>query len=145
MAGSFNRHSKRLSYQPISQPPMAPTILRNHPQMDDDAWRFNVPHESLLPPKRARDGITYGKVVSFSTDAITLRIEQFPSNRVIHSDDPSKFILLSFGKEFRFPDHPPRVSGEYIARLLKAGFFLNDIQYRFYHHSNSQLVRLMVH
>jgi regulator of nonsense transcripts 1 len=33
-----------------------------------------------------------------------------------------------------------RATTEYINRLMVAGLFINDVQYRFYHHSNSQLV-----
>ncbi|EAU82968.2 RNA-directed RNA polymerase [Coprinopsis cinerea okayama7 len=61
------------------------------------------------------------------------------SNRILHSDDPTKFILLALDRTFRFPDHPPRTTTEYLNRMFKAGVFLNGVQYRFYHHSNSQL------
>ncbi|KAH6906119.1 RNA-directed RNA polymerase [Coprinopsis sp. MPI-PUGE-AT-0042] len=61
------------------------------------------------------------------------------SQRVIHADDPAKFILLGLDRSFRFPDHPPRSRVEYLNRMFKAGVFLNGVQYRFYHHSNSQL------
>ena len=33
-----------------------------------------------------------------------------------------------------------QVTADYINRLMKVGFFLNGIQYCFYHHSNSQLI-----
>jgi regulator of nonsense transcripts 1 len=42
----------------------------------------------------------------------------------------------------RFPDSFLRVTGDYIVRLMKDGLFLNGVQYRFYHHSNSQLARV---
>src|SRR6266576_3699986 len=66
-------------------------------------------------------------------------MEQFSSNRILRSDDPSKFIRVSFGG-LRFPDLSIRITSEYISRFMKNGLFLNGKQYRFYHHSNSQLV-----
>jgi hypothetical protein len=116
--------------------------LQTSPSKDDDSWRFSVPQEALLPPRKSK-GI-FGKFIKFTPQAITFEMANLPSNRILHSDDPSKFILLSFG-DLRFPEANLKASGEYIARLMKAGLFLNNIQYRFYHHSNSQLVRLRLH
>ncbi|KAG6331888.1 hypothetical protein ID866_7202 [Astraeus odoratus] len=114
------------------------TLLGNPPQ-DQEKWEFTVPESQLRLKKKRRDNDRiYGKFIRFTTDAITLDIDQFPSNRVLHSDDPNKFILVSFEK-LRFPQSGLKVIGEYINRLMKAGLFLNRTQYRFYHHSNSQL------
>lgn len=55
-------------------------------------------------------------------------------------DEPSKMILTSF-ENLRFPGQPARVATEYMIRFFKEGLFLNGKQYRFYGHSNSQLVR----
>ncbi|KAF8067485.1 RNA-directed RNA polymerase [Lyophyllum atratum] len=104
---------------------MVPHVLRDNPSKADDNWRFTVPSGVL-------------KLISFSSEKITLQITKFPENRVLRSDDPSKFILLSFGN-LRFPESTIREGSEYIMRLFKAGLFLNGVQYRFYHHSNSQL------
>ncbi|EGO30084.1 RNA-directed RNA polymerase [Serpula lacrymans var. lacrymans S7.9] len=87
---------------------------------------------------RKRRQTTIGKFVQFTSDAITLKWQDFPGNRIVHGDDPSKFILVSFEK-LRFPESSLKVTSEYIVRLMKAGLFLNGLQYRFYHHSNSQL------
>ena len=108
------------------------------PAVSDDSWEFQVPQDVLSYPPTSNQ--IKGPVISFSIEAITLRIERFPSNRILNLDDPSKFLLMSFNRTFRFPEQPPRVTVEYITRMLKKGFFLNGIQYRFYHHSNSQLV-----
>ncbi|KAG5653862.1 hypothetical protein H0H81_009941 [Sphagnurus paluster] len=114
---------------------MKPYVLREKPSKNDDSWKFFVPSQVLqLPPNRPN----HGKLISFSEERISLQIAKFPENRVLRSDDPSKFILLSFGT-LRFPDSTIREGSEYIARLFKAGLFLNGVQYRFYHHSNSQL------
>ena len=80
-----------------------------------------------------------GKTIRFTAEAIILEIDQFPSNRILQDDDASKFILASFGG-LRFPESTLRDTADYMNRLLKAGLFLNGVQYRFYHHSNSQLV-----
>ena len=113
------------------------------PALDDESWEFQVPQNVLSFPSTP-DKVHHGPLISFSIEAITLRIEKFPSNRIINSDDPSKFLLMSFDRTFRFPDQPPKVTVEYITRMMKKGFFLNGVQYRFYHHSNSQLVSFYI-
>ncbi|KAK7050249.1 RdRP-domain-containing protein [Favolaschia claudopus] len=117
---------------------MPPTTLRENPSPEDDSWRFNVPQERLLPPRNAKDPQLYGKLIKFNADAITLDMQRLPSNRILQTDDRSRFILLSFG-DLRFHETPIKITGEYMSRLFKAGLFLNGMQYRFYHHSNSQL------
>lgn len=109
-------------------------ILQQNPPHDQEAWNFNVPQNALYT---ARPG--FGKCIKFTAEAITLDINQLGNNRILQEDDASKFISVSFG-DLRFPDSFLRVTGEYIGRLMKAGLFLNGVQYRFYHHSNSQLV-----
>ncbi|KDQ53776.1 hypothetical protein JAAARDRAFT_61145 [Jaapia argillacea MUCL 33604] len=110
-------------------------ILRENPSQTDDAWVFRVPQDAVARSKRPN----FGKMVKFTSEKITLQTDiQLPVNRILHNDDPSKFILTSFA-DFRFPDVSPRISADYIKRLMKAGLFLNGTQYRFYHHSNSQL------
>lgn len=111
---------------------MAPIILRNNPSTEDESWTFQTP----LPPSRRAD---MGLLISFSPEKITLDRSLFPQNRILQSDDVSKFILASFQK-LRFPDTSPRVAEAYMVRFFKAGLFLNGKQYRFYGHSNSQLV-----
>lgn len=114
------------------------TLLQNPPQ-DLESWRFTVPNNHLALPRRRNEKNIYGKFIKFTADAITLEISQFPSNRILRSDDPTKFLLVSFEK-LRFPEGGLRVTADYICRMTKAGLFLNGVQYRFYHHSNSQLV-----
>ena len=121
------------------------TFTLRVPALTDDSWKFQVPHDVLSSPSASNSLKFNGPVISFSIEAITLRIEQFPSNRILNSDDPSKFLLMSFNRTFRFPDQPPKVTVEYITRMMKTGFFLNGIQYRFYHHSNSQLVSIAIY
>ncbi|KAJ7811000.1 RNA-directed RNA polymerase [Mycena olivaceomarginata] len=106
---------------------MAPTTLRQNPSKDDDSWRFTVPQDALLPPRNAKDPLLYGKLIKYTADAITLDMQRLPNNRILQTDDRSKFILLSCG-DLRFPETPIKVTGDYIS-----------LQYRFYHHSNSQL------
>ena len=111
-------------------------ILRSNPQLDDADWNFTVDQSKLK--RRFRPG--FGIIVTFSHEAIKLDINAFPQNRILQNDDPQQFILLSIA-DFRFPGQFPSVTTDYINRMFKSGFHLNKVQYRFYHHSNSQLVR----
>ncbi|KAJ7636650.1 RNA-directed RNA polymerase [Roridomyces roridus] len=117
---------------------MAPTVLRADPSKEDDSWIFSVPPEALRAPPNAKEPHLYGKLIKFTAEAITLQMDRLPNNRILQTDDRSKFILVSFG-DLRFKETPIRATGDYISRFLKAGLYLNRIQYRFYHHSNSQL------
>ena len=116
------------------------TVLQENPPADQKQWIFNVVPELLRPRKtgKASEKI-HGKRITFTATAITLEIGELSNNRILQDDDPSKFIAVSFGT-LRFPNSFLRVTGEYIQRLMAAGLYLNGIQYRFYHHSNSQLV-----
>ena len=116
------------------------TVLLENPPVDQKEWIFVVPPDRLQPRKPAKaQGRIYGKRITFTATAITLEIGELSNNRILQDDDPSKFIAVSFGS-LRFPDTFLRVTGEYIQRLMETGLYLNGTQYRFYHHSNSQLV-----
>ena len=116
------------------------TILLENPLPDQKEWRFHVPQDRLERQRPLKaSGKVFGKRITFTATAITLEISELPNNRILQDDDPAKFIAVSFGG-LRFPDSFLRVTGEYIQRLMEAGLYLNDLQYRFYHHSNSQLV-----
>ncbi|KAG2003690.1 RNA helicase [Coprinopsis cinerea AmutBmut pab1-1] len=110
-------------------------VLRPKPSLDDEDWHFNIPPQFLSGELRKRRMLK----ISMSGEGISLDTDSMSSNRILHSDDPTKFILLALDRTFRFPDHPPRTTTEYLNRMFKAGVFLNGVQYRFYHHSNSQL------
>jgi len=114
-------------------------VLHQSPAKDDDSWDYQVSQDVLRPPRSTTSDIIWGKLIVFSRDAITLTMQRFPANRILRADDPSKFVLVSFGG-FRLPDTTLRENADYIFRLLTKGLLLNGIQYRFYHHSNSQLV-----
>lgn len=111
---------------------MPPIILRNAPSVEDDSWTFTT---ALPPVKRPEMGL----YLSFSHEKISLGSTRFPPNRILQMDDPAKFVLTSF-EGFRFPAQPARVAREYMIRFFQAGLVLNGKQYRFYGHSNSQLV-----
>ncbi|PPQ66641.1 hypothetical protein CVT24_006933 [Panaeolus cyanescens] len=116
---------------------MRTVTLRATITPEDDNWDFQY-HVNDLPTP-TRPGAEYGKMLSINATAgITLHVGKFSSNRILNSDDPSKFILFSMHM-FRFPEQPPKVAVEYIMRMFRKGIFLNGVQYRFYHHSNSQL------
>jgi hypothetical protein len=115
-------------------------ILLENPAPDQKEWKFHVPQDRLEHHRPTKpSGKIFGKRISFTATAITLEIGELPNNRILQDDEPSKFIAVSFGG-LRFPDTFLRVTGEYIQRLMEAGLYLNGVQYRFYHHSNSQLV-----
>lgn len=113
-------------------------ILHTKPPQDQETWIYNnVPLGILRNVPRPG----FGKCIKFTADVITIDINQLGNNRILQEDDTSKFIAVSFG-DLRFPDCFLRVTADYIKRFLKAGLFLNGVQYRFYHHSNSQLVNV---
>ena len=115
-------------------------VLRESLKVDDNDWHFTIPPQYMSPELRR----TRMLKVTFSDAGIVLDTDKISSNRILHSDDPTKFILLGIKRTFRFPDNGPRATVEYLTRMFKAGLFLNGTQYRFYHHSNSQLVRIHV-
>lgn len=116
---------------------MKAIVLKSDPTKDDTEWRFTVPARALAPPPNAR--VPYIKAIQFTAKAITLQFERMPMNRVLNADDSSLFILASFAT-LRFLDAHLGDTADYTLRLMTKGLFLNDVQYRFYHHSNSQLV-----
>ncbi|KAF9022945.1 RNA-directed RNA polymerase [Hymenopellis radicata] len=112
---------------------MAPRILRSEIAKDDDSWVFQLPPNELVS---RREG--YGKFLRFSGPRILFEFSKFSNNRVLQTDDPRSFVQVSFALP-RFPDWTPKEGSEYMSRFFKAGLFLNGVQYRFYHHSASQL------
>jgi regulator of nonsense transcripts 1 len=113
------------------------TLRERAPNTPEEVeWKFNI------PPNYMAVGLRREKMlkITFSDAGIVLDTDKISSNRILHSDDPTKFILLGVKRSFRFPDHPPKITTEYLIRFFKVGLFLNGVQYRFYHHSNSQLV-----
>ena len=116
------------------------TVLLESPPADQGEWKFVVPRDQLQLQRLVKEpGRIYGKRITFSAEAITLELGELSNNRILRDDDPSEFIIVSF-KDLRFPDAHRRATGEYIQRLMVAGLYLNGTQYRFYHHSHSQLV-----
>ncbi|KAI6095198.1 RNA dependent RNA polymerase-domain-containing protein [Pisolithus croceorrhizus] len=106
------------------------TLLAN-PPYDQDIWHFIVPQaRPTLPRRRRDDDRIFGKFIRFTPEAITLDILQFPSNCVIHSDDPDKFILVS-SEKLQFPEGGLKIIKEYINRFMKAGLFINDTRIAF--------------
>jgi hypothetical protein len=106
--------------------------LRSPLSPEDDSWDFTL--ATPLPPARRGQG----KLLRFAPEGLTLELSEFPSNRVLHQDSADEYLLASFAS-LRFKDYPPLAVADYIQRVLTKGFFLNGKQYRFYHHSNSQL------
>ena len=132
----FYHHLRSIAIAPSSSHPTSMITLRSRLLPDDETWEFTFPPNSLTsrPP---RAGLVYGKAISLrrsndeatTTLEMTLRMEQFPSNRILNSDDTSKFVLLSIDRSFRFPEQPMKVGVEYLVRLFKRGVWLNGVQY----------------
>ena len=115
---------------------MKAVILRANPTPGDTDWDFRI-DEHLLKGWHETRRI---KHIAFSSEAIILENTELLSNRILQHDDPSQFVLASFSG-LRFHDSKVQDAADYIKRFFEKGLFLNGVQYRFYHHSNSQLVR----
>lgn len=117
-----------------------PRCLRDSVAKDDDTWHFTIPHELLSSNQPG-----HGKMVQFKTvesgAKIMFQMAKFSNNRVIQNDDINEFVLVSFSLPGRQAEWTLKDGGEYISRFLERGLFINGVQYRFYHHSASQLVR----
>ena len=111
-------------------------VLRSNPDPEDTDWVFNGLRLPL--PHTKPNGDYHGLHISFSPEQIVIRLEAFPSNRVLQTDDKDLFVLASFSA-LRFKDVSPSVNINYIKRFLKSGLGLNGKHYWFYGHSNSQL------
>jgi hypothetical protein len=69
-------------------------VLQENPSADQDSWQYQLPDNALASPWR-KDQIV-GKIAKFTTEAITLSMDNLPSNHILQTDDPAKFILASF-------------------------------------------------
>jgi hypothetical protein len=114
-------------------------VLRQPLMPNDDSWKFTDIPAQFLAPGPPNDRFL-GKIISFTSEAIILRRQRLTVNRVLAGDDPVMFISASF-EGLRSVEFTGKVTAEYLIRLFKEGLWLNGQQYRFYHHSNSQLVR----
>ena len=130
-------------------------ILQRNVRPDDKQWSYTVPH---LPSASATNNFRLIKSVSVVSNhwkqEVTLRFQKQSSNRAVESDILDHFISISFEKfRLQYPrtdprdetssgssqQAPPKESADYILRLLSTGLSLNNVRYRFYGHSNSQL------
>jgi hypothetical protein len=138
-------------------------VLQQNLSPEDSSWRYQLPPQAFEHPQSKNLTIIYGKHVKFAsakldpkstttvtnaipsdpstirTTTVTFQMTQLSSNRVIRSDDHTKYVLVSFDG-FRLPEPSTMKDGMvYIEKFLNKGLWLNGVQYRFYHHSNSQL------
>lgn len=117
------------NYRKVLQPVVTP---------EDTIWRYMLHDLPSLNNVSSQENFAIIKVITVKSDGITLNFTKDQMNRILALDDHKKFILISFAN-FRFNDVPMSKTSEYIQRMLTAGIVLNDITYRFYGHSNSQL------
>ncbi|KAL8828431.1 MAG: hypothetical protein Q9191_002589 [Dirinaria sp. TL-2023a] len=130
-------------------------VLQREIRPNDQRWVYTVPN---LPSPSITNNLGFIKSIAVVSDRkrqeITLRFRRQFANRAVDMDALDCFISISFEKfrlqyplsnEYRTksPEEsqptPPKESTEYIVRLLSSGIYINNVQYRFYGHSNSQL------
>ena len=130
-------------------------ILQRNMRPDDKQWTYTVPHLPLASTTNRLRLIKSVSVVSNQgKQEMTLRFQKQSPNRAVESDILDHFISISFEKfRLQYPrtdpqsetsqsssqQAPPKESADYISRLLSTGLSLNNVRYRFYGHSNSQL------
>jgi hypothetical protein len=126
------------------------SILQSSVEPDQDSWSYVCPN---LPRPQQTNSSGFIKHVSISTTEtkqhILLRYERSPNNRITRTEPLDKLLLLSFadlrlrwpGLEPSDPSRPATTKehGDYITRILIGGIKLNNVQYNFFGHSNSQL------
>jgi hypothetical protein len=113
----------------------------------DSAWRYNLPN--LPKPDTCRQAGLVKAITltcSPSRQGVYLRWSPASRNRATREHDLEELIQVSIS-DFR-PVYDTQDSSlpsnhkqtvDYLARFLKAGIVINDVQYSFYGHSNSQL------
>lgn len=130
-------------------------ILQRDIRPDDKQWSYTVPHLPLASTTNRLRLIKSVSIVSSQCkQEVTLRFQKQSPNRAVESETLDRFISISFEKfRLQYPQTdlqngtssgstqqaPPKESADYILRLLSSGLSLNNVQYRFYGHSNSQL------
>ncbi|KIW73618.1 hypothetical protein PV04_01721 [Phialophora macrospora] len=113
----------------------------------DSAWRYNLPN--LPKPDTCRQAGLIKAITltcSPSTQGIYLRWVPASRNRATREHPLEELIQVSIS-DFRpvYDTQDPSLPSnhkqtvDYLARLLTAGIIINDVQYSFYGHSNSQL------
>lgn len=126
----MSRSSRALSYK---------TILQQDISSNDTAWTYTVgdlpvTHDHI--PTESDDHIIL-KLISFGTDGIILSFNKQKLNRILTLDRPSKFCAVSFGL-FKV-ENEPKKTADYIESFLLAGISINNIRYKCFGWSNSQL------
>ncbi|CZS99007.1 related to NAM7-nonsense-mediated mRNA decay protein (RdRP) [Rhynchosporium agropyri] len=130
-------------------------VLQHSITPDDKEWSYQIP---TLPSSTILNSHGLIKAITVVTNAniqqIELRLQDSALNRAICSEPLNQFLVISFSDfRLRVPKPPEiqghgitqtvpataRESADYIVKLLQTGIVLNDIQYHFYGHSNSQL------
>ena len=129
--------------------------LQQEIRPDDQRWDFIVPN---LPSSSITNNLGLVKSIAVVSDrkkqGMTLRFGRQSPNRAVEMNALDRFISISFEKfRLQYPmsddqgrassgesqPTPPKESADYIMRLLDSGISINNVQYRFYGHSNSQL------
>ena len=128
-------------------------VLQDSISIEDEVWSYYVsklPHPSTLGPQKLIKSISV--VSNNEKQQITLRFKASSSNRAVSFYELDRFISISFadfrlqvlmqssgGENRETKPATARESSDYIVKILRAGIILNDVEYNFYGHSNSQL------
>ena len=123
--------SRGLKYQRTLQSPIS---------LEDISWQYtpdNLPTFDDRIPDESRDHVIL-KLVTFAEDKITLSFNKQKLNRILTLDRPSKFCAVSFA-QFKLFENRSNKTADYIQRFLLAGLKLNNVVYKCFGWSNSQL------
>ena len=132
-------------------------ILMKTISLDDREWSFKVeglPSPGWLDQKQLVKKIAIRTDMAAGSHSMTLGLEKAEPNRAIKRHPLHNFVLLSVEDfrplprkereeasraESRLQPAVGRECADYIVRFLRAGVTVQDVEYNFYGHSNSQL------
>lgn len=125
-----------MSFKPLTVIPLL--------SITDREWDIRVPRGVIDIPARPSDQPTIKalaiKKKSDGTFCLELRSQPLPKNRALTASQRHLYLNLSVeALRFEGPDLRPSDTGEYLARIVKAGIRLNGLRYWFFGHSNSNL------
>lgn len=119
-------------------------VLQSSISPEDSTWAYQV---SGIPDAHICNAAGYIKSCTFICNAeeqeVRLSLTKIPPNRAISTRGLDSFIHVAFG-DFRLQAEngepaPFKTSAAYVASFLKSGLRINDTEYHFYGHSQSQL------
>lgn len=112
--------------------------------ISDREWDIRVPRGAIDMPARPGDQPTIKSLTIKKRNdggfSLELRYQPLPKNRALVVPQRNLYLNLSVeALRFEGPELKPSDTGEYVARIVKAGIRLNGLKYWFFGHSNSNL------